>query len=54
MVDKRIVKANELIEFFRNHPRVKNTFLRGSLAAGTGDEFSDIDIGINVSDKELG
>ena len=54
LVDKRIEKANELIAFLRNQPRVQRTFLRGSLSIGNGDEFSDIDIGIDVSGSDNG
>lgn len=54
MVDKRIVKANEIIAFLKNHPSVQNTFLRGSLSKGIEDEFSDIDIGIDVSGYDNG
>ena len=54
LVDNRIVKANELITFLRNCPTVQDTFLRGSLAKGIVDEFSDIDIGIDVSGYDNG
>ncbi|MEN2467794.1 nucleotidyltransferase domain-containing protein [Ornithinibacillus sp. JPR2-1] len=54
MGDKRIDKANELIAFFRKHPSVQRTFLRGSLSKGNHDEYSDIDIGIDVSGSDNG
>lgn len=54
MVDKRIVIANELIAFFKNHPSVQDIYLRGSLVTGDVDDFSDIDIGIDVSGYDNG
>lgn len=55
MLDKRIVKANELIKFFKSHPMVQDAFLRGSLLTNNiRDEYSDIDIGIDVSGYDNG
>ena len=54
LVDKRIEKANELMAIFSKHPSVQSAFLRGSLSVGNPDDFSDIDIGIDVSGYDNG
>lgn len=54
IMDRRLDIANELIRFFQNHPIVKDAFLRGSLVNNGRDEYSDIDIGIDVSGYDNG
>jgi predicted nucleotidyltransferase len=54
MVDNRMELANEIMEMLRKTPEVKDVFLRGSLAEDKMDEFSDIDIGIDVSGEDNG
>lgn len=48
-VDQRLEIAEDFITIFRQHPHVQSAFTRGSLARGTMDRFSDIDIGVDVS-----
>ncbi|GGA60012.1 hypothetical protein GCM10008025_00050 [Ornithinibacillus halotolerans] len=54
MADQRIDEANKIIAFLNHHPAVQNSFLRGSLSNGNHDEFSDIDIGIDVTGSDNG
>lgn len=50
MSDKRMETANAIIATFKKHPKVRDAFLRGSLSSsGFADDYSDIDIGIDVS-----
>ena len=44
--------AREVIGLFRDLDDVRSVFLRGSLAEGTVDRYSDIDIGIDVSGSD--
>lgn len=46
--------ASDVCEFLQNLPEVKSCELYGSLAAGTFDEYSDIDIEIDVSGIDNG
>ena len=46
--------ANELCIFLTNIPEVKSCSLYGSLSKGTYDEYSDIDIAIDVSGIDNG
>ena len=41
--------AHKVIDLFKDLEEVQEVFLRGSLAGGTIDRYSDIDIGIDVS-----
>ncbi|MBO8156564.1 MAG: nucleotidyltransferase domain-containing protein [Bacillaceae bacterium] len=54
MTDGRIQLGNEMIQLFNQEDKVKEAFLRGSLAKGEFDEYSDIDIGIDVSGYDNG
>lgn len=54
MYDERMGKAEEIMSFLKTHKSVQSVFLRGSLSTGDGDEFSDIDIGIDVSGSDNG
>lgn len=51
MEDTRKDLAQDIITAFGKHPIVRHAFLRGSLANGTADRYSDIDIGIDVSGR---
>lgn len=46
--------ANEICDFLMNIPEVKSCSLYGSLSKGTYDEYSDIDIAIDVSGVDNG
>ena len=46
--------ANELCSFLASIPEIKHCFLYGSLSKGTDDEYSDIDIEIDVSGIDNG
>lgn len=46
--------ANEICTFLQSMPEVKSCQLYGSLAEGTFDEYSDIDIEIDVSGEDNG
>ncbi|MFC1601410.1 hypothetical protein ACFL34_03585 [Candidatus Sumerlaeota bacterium] len=48
-MDKRLELAEKIIELFKALPEVVEVFPRGTLATRKLDEFSDIDIGIDVS-----
>ena len=52
--DARIEIAEQVIAFFKQQDLVKHAFLRGSLASKGGDQFSDIDIGVDVSGSDNG
>lgn len=55
MLDKRLETANTIIAVFQKHPKVRHAFLRGSLNKfGFADDYSDIDIGIDVSGFDNG
>lgn len=53
-MDKRIEIANRVMDLFRAQPEVKEVTLRGSLADGRADEYSDIDITVDVSGHDNG
>lgn len=53
-LDPRIVLANQIIEVLEKEKHVQSVYLRGSLSQGKADEFSDIDIGIDVSNYDNG
>jgi predicted nucleotidyltransferase len=53
-MDKRIKIANQVLTLFQAQPEVKEATLRGSLVDGTPDEYSDIDITIDVSGHDNG
>ncbi len=53
-MDKRIEMANQVMDLFRAQPEVKEVTLRGSLTEGTPDEYSDIDINVDVSGHDNG
>ena len=44
--------SEHVIEYLETLPEVESATLKGSLATGTWDEFSDIDIEINVGDDD--
>ena len=48
-MDKRLEIAADVTRVFSGLPEVAEVALRGSLANQTADEYSDIDIGIDVS-----
>ncbi|MGM0885133.1 MAG: nucleotidyltransferase domain-containing protein [Bacillota bacterium] len=54
MDDPRLELAHNIMDMLRKHQEIQDVFLRGSMAAGTMDEFSDIDIGIDVSGSDNG
>lgn len=43
--------ASHVIEYIEGLPEVKSATLKGSVATGTWDEFSDIDIVVDVGDR---
>lgn len=45
----RVQTCETVIDLFRSEPQVKRVYLRGSLAEGNADGYSDIDIGVDVS-----
>jgi predicted nucleotidyltransferase len=53
-MDERIETANQVLALFRAQPEVREATLRGSLMDGTPDEYSDIDITIDVSGHDNG
>ena len=53
-MEKRFEIASHIIQLFRDQPEVANVFPRGSLATRSLDEYSDIDIGIDVSGHDNG
>jgi predicted nucleotidyltransferase len=53
-LDPRIVLANQIIEVLEKEEHVQSVYLRGSLSHGKTDEYSDIDIGIDVSGYDNG
>lgn len=46
--------AARAIQVLEREPEVNTAFLRGSYAAGTVDEYSDIDLGVDVSGYDNG
>ncbi len=52
--DDRLAIADRLIQTFQDHPSVHHAFLRGSLAHNTADQYSDIDICVDVSGHDNG
>lgn len=55
MLDKRLEMAKAIMTVFNNQPKIKEAFLRGSLnIPGVADEYSDIDIGIDVTGFDNG
>ena len=52
--DPRKEIVEQVITFFEQQALVKHAFLRGSLASEGGDQFSDIDIGVDVSGWDNG
>ncbi len=53
-MDKRLEIANQVLTLFRAQPEVREAVLRGSLANGTPDEYSDIDVTVDVSGHNNG
>lgn len=53
-VDEKIKLANEIIDYLKQNPVVKECKLHGSLANGNYDEYSDIDIQVDVSGFDNG
>lgn len=53
-MDRRLEIANQVLALFRAQPEVKEVTLRGSLVDGTPDEYSDIDISLDVSGHDNG
>jgi predicted nucleotidyltransferase len=45
----RTTTAQKILALFKSDPRVSRAYLRGSLSQGPVDEYSDIDIGVDVS-----
>jgi len=54
MQNSLINKANEIISILKEIPTVKGCVLYGSLSTNTYDEFSDIDIEVDVSGSDNG
>lgn len=48
-IDIRMATAQQILALFRSDARVRSVYLRGSLSQARVDEYSDIDIGIDVS-----
>ncbi|GGS84703.1 hypothetical protein GCM10010156_49180 [Planobispora rosea] len=44
---------NELVELFTGSPAITHLLVRGSLASGTSDRLSDIDLVVGVHDRQL-
>lgn len=53
-MDKRTEIADQVVALFRAQPEVREATLYGSLAEGTQDEYSDIDVTIDVSGHDNG
>lgn len=54
MVKKQITLANEIISYLKEFPFTKSCNLHGSLSLDKYDEYSDIDIQIDVSGSDNG
>lgn len=52
--NEKIQKANSIMEYLKKHPKVKECTLQGSLSKGNHDQYSDIDIHIDVSGYDNG
>ena len=50
----RLDVARAVMDALVTHPEVRRTYVRGSLAAGTADVHSDIDVGVDVSGSDNG
>ena len=53
-MDKRFEIASRIMRLFEDLPEVADVFPRGTLATRSLDEYSDIDIGIDVSGHDNG
>jgi len=54
MQDDRLELAHCIVDAFEREPVVRFAVLQGSLATGTSDEYSDIDITVDVSGTDKG
>jgi len=54
MTDYRIELTNQLIPILKSHDKVKDVYLKGSIANGQMDEYSNIDIVVDVSGYDNG
>jgi len=54
MTDYRIKLANNLIQILKSLDEVNEVYLKGSIANGQMDEYSDIDIAVDVSGYDNG
>jgi predicted nucleotidyltransferase len=54
VTEERLILAEEVMGHIRRLPGVRRVYLRGSLAGGTVDRFSDVDVGVDVSGSDNG
>jgi predicted nucleotidyltransferase len=52
LINARNQLLDNALKYFLSQPEVKAIFIAGSLAAGTTDEFSDIDLRVVVAHED--